>query len=271
MGSFNSQYENYYNNLIRGNKGIRRGYLNGSKNKKNYAARFMQILIFQAIAALILALFIMSLKIINTPDTKRIYAYCKQVINEDYNYKPVIKAAEKFDWSNATQYVSQKNFDYIQAKAVNYIEQIRSQITGEKTIGQKIKQEYDVPLSGKIISPFGYRNDRQKEFHKGVDIAAHLGSNIKSIYNGTVEDVSVDKSYGKYVMVDNGSGVESKYCNLSSIEVKKGDGVTKGEVIGKSGDKLENEIPHLHFEIMYMGKNEDPEKYFKFQGSALDD
>lgn len=100
MGSFNSQYENYYNNLVRGNRAVRRGYLNGSKVKKDYLARFVQILIFQVIGTLVLALIVLSLKIINIPDTKKVYNYCRQIVNEDYDYKPVLEAVEKIDWNN---------------------------------------------------------------------------------------------------------------------------------------------------------------------------
>lgn len=264
MGSYNSQYENYYNNLLGRNKKGKSYYSGGIKYKNKFLKKLAGILKFQLIGTMMLFSAMICLKEIVTPDTKAAYAYCKNVVNEDLDYKPILNKVETVDLNDIPSYVNETNLNKVEAKAVNFIENLRAQITGSKTISEEIKQDYSAPLTGKVLSPYGYVNGEKKEFHKGVDIEANLGSSVKTVYNGTVEEVGKDKTLGQYITIDNGGGVETKYCNLSEVSVKNGDGVTKGEIIGKSGDKLENEAPHLHFEIMYMGENKDPEEYFKF-------
>lgn len=260
MGSFSSQYEDYYNNMLRRKKKNNSYFANGY-NKNDLGKRVLNTLKFQAIGTTILFVFVFGVKEISMPQTQNIYAYCKYFLNENYDYKALIKKAQALNLNDMQNYIQQINFDSIKAQSVDCIENIRARITGEDTVNEKIEKNYAAPISGKIIRSY-------KDNHKGIDIEALEGSNVKAVYNGTVELVSENKEIGKYVIIDDGDGVESKYGNLSSTDVKKGDGVTKGDYIGKVGKKAENEPSHLHFEIMYMGENKNPENYFDINTSA---
>ncbi|MFL0251219.1 M23 family metallopeptidase [Clostridium neuense] len=263
MGSFSSQYEDYYNNILKRRKGYSSSYSGNGYSKKNLTKKILNTLRFQVIGTAILFLFVFGVKESSMPETKNAYAYCKYFLNHNYDYNALIKKAEAVNLSDIQNYVKQINFDSIQAKSVDYIENFKSKITGEETISEKIESKYAMPIKGKVINSFGGKNN-----HKGIDIQSSEGSDVKAVYDGTVELVNQNSEIGKYVIIDNGNGVESKYGNLSSISVKKGDGVTKGDNVGKVGKEAENEPAHLHFEIMYMGENKNPESYFNIDTSA---
>ncbi|MCD2347555.1 M23 family metallopeptidase [Clostridium guangxiense] len=261
MGSFSSQYEDYYNNMLKRRKYD--SFSSNGYNRKDLTKKLINTLKFQIVGTIILFLAVFAMREVSMPETKNTYEYCKYLLNENYDYGALIKQVETVNLNDVQNYVNQINFDNIEAKSVDYIENFKSKITGEETVDEKIESKYVVPVNGKIIRSFGGKND-----HKGIDIAASEGSNVKAVYNGTVELVSQNSEIGKYVVIDNGDGVESKYGNLNSISVKKGDGVTKGDYVGKVGKEAEKEPSHLHFEIMYMGENKNPESYFNINTSA---
>jgi murein DD-endopeptidase MepM/ murein hydrolase activator NlpD len=94
--------------------------------------------------------------------------------------------------------------------------------------------------------------------HQGLDIAAPLGSPIKSAAQGTVVRVGYAEDYGKYVEISHGFGVLSRYAHAQSISVKRGDKVKKGDTIGKVGMTGRTTGPHLHYEIEIGGRKVDP-------------
>ena len=99
-------------------------------------------------------------------------------------------------------------------------------------------------------------------FHKGLDFAAQAGSNIRSPENGKVVLVGLtSKGFvvnGNCVFIDHGHGVITGYLHLSSVEVKEGDLVKKGQIIGKVGSTGIASGPHLHWGVYVLGKTVDP-------------
>jgi stage II sporulation protein Q len=87
---------------------------------------------------------------------------------------------------------------------------------------------------------------------------------VVSILDGTVINVNEDNLLGKIVEIRHTNDLISSYQSLSEINVKKGDTVTKGQLIGKSGTcNITSSLnDHLHFEIMYKGKVVDPETFY---------
>lgn len=104
-------------------------------------------------------------------------------------------------------------------------------------------------------------------FHKGLDFAAKNGSNIKAPENGKVILVGlVSKGFvvnGNCIFIDHGHGVISGYLHLSSVLVKEGDFVKKGQIIGKVGSTGIASGPHLHWGIYVLGKTVEPMKWVK--------
>ena len=129
-----------------------------------------------------------------------------------------------------------------------------------------------MPTMGKVITAFAMdtlvysKTLEQWNAHPGIDIAADLGTQVKSAMKGTVAEVrSNDPRLGVVVILDHGGGIQTLYGNLQSDKlVKKGDTVEKGQVIGAVGKTAPFEIedpPHLHLEVIKDGKNIDPEQY----------
>ena len=103
--------------------------------------------------------------------------------------------------------------------------------------------------------------------HDGIDIAADIGTNVKSIEKGTIEKVYEDSFYGTTIVIDHGQGYKSSYSNLDkNISVKEKQTVNKGQVIGKVSNTAIGEIkdePHLHFTLFKDNNNVDPTYIFK--------
>lgn len=117
------------------------------------------------------------------------------------------------------------------------------------------------PVHGRISSAFGLRrffNGEARSPHSGLDIAAPSGTPIKACASGRV--VLSDDHYfsGKSVYIDHGQGVVSMYFHLSEIDVKNGQLVRAGEVVGKVGKTGRVTGPHLHFGLSTQGQLVDP-------------
>ena len=101
-----------------------------------------------------------------------------------------------------------------------------------------------------------------KKFHKGIDFTATSGTAIQATGNGTVIRVeNKSRGYGKNVIIDHGYGYTSLYAHMSSISVKKGQKVLKGQELGKVGSTGTSTAPHLHYEVRINGRAINPIDY----------
>lgn len=128
------------------------------------------------------------------------------------------------------------------------------------------EKPFDVPLKSKITSNFGNArvfNGELKSYHSGTDFKAATGTPIKASNDGVV--VIAKKRYyaGGSVVIDHGEGLYTCYYHLSQIDVKVGEKVKKGEVVGKSGATGRVTGPHLHFAVMVKGVQVDPMDFVK--------
>lgn len=117
------------------------------------------------------------------------------------------------------------------------------------------------PISGIITSRFGSRESIRSFAHNGLDIAAPLGTDIKSACDGTVSFAGYNGSYGNLVIVDCGNGVQIYYGHCSKLYVSVGDSVTAGDVIAAVGSTGNSTGNHLHFEIKIDGVSVNPQNY----------
>ncbi|HNY14524.1 MAG TPA: M23 family metallopeptidase [Bacteroidales bacterium] len=101
------------------------------------------------------------------------------------------------------------------------------------------------------------------KFHAGMDFTAPTGSEIYVTGNGTIEAVnSSARGLGKHIIVDHGFGYKSIYAHLDDFNVRRGQKVERGDVIGFVGNTGTSVAPHLHYEIKLNGKNIDPVNYY---------
>jgi murein DD-endopeptidase MepM/ murein hydrolase activator NlpD len=114
------------------------------------------------------------------------------------------------------------------------------------------------PVSGPVVSPFGYRWGR---LHAGIDIAVGYGTPIHAAAAGTAVLVGWVSGYGNYTCIDHGGGLATCYAHQSSYAVSQGSQVGQGQVIGYVGCTGHCFGPHLHFEVRINGTPVDPLGY----------
>ncbi len=107
-------------------------------------------------------------------------------------------------------------------------------------------------INGKITSEFGSRIhpiSNELTFHAGIDIAADMGTPIYAAFDGKVLLADYDKWNGNYMKIKHENGLMTVYCHCDSLNVKKGENIRAGEVIGYVGSTGSSTGPHLHFEL----------------------
>lgn len=160
------------------------------------------------------------------------------------------------------------NLDIIQ----NSIEAKEQQLVALESLllDKDISSEQEIagrPVNtGWLSSPYGYRADPftgKKTWHAGIDFSALAGSDVVATAAGVVTTVERKAGYGIFVEVSHGNGYTTRYGHNSSVLVKKGDLVEKGEVIAKVGSTGRSTGPHVHYEVTRNGKRVNPWRYLK--------
>lgn len=116
----------------------------------------------------------------------------------------------------------------------------------------------------RITSHFGHRHDpfgKGDVFHRGIDMAAPVGTPVQAVADGTVIRANSDRHYGNVVVIDHHNGYHTLYAHNSKLLIKAGERVKVGQTIAKVGSTGRSTGPHLHFEIHRDGEHVDPTPY----------
>jgi murein DD-endopeptidase MepM/ murein hydrolase activator NlpD len=122
------------------------------------------------------------------------------------------------------------------------------------------------PVNGEVdlSSTFGVRVDpflHVAAMHTGLDFRGDPGDPIHATAAGTVSNAGWSGGYGKMVEIDHGNGLSTRYGHLSQIDVKVGDEIRIGQVVGRMGSTGRSTGPHLHYETRIDGEAVDPQKF----------
>jgi murein DD-endopeptidase MepM/ murein hydrolase activator NlpD len=127
---------------------------------------------------------------------------------------------------------------------------------------------YRKPVIGEVefTSGFGVRSDPflgRPAMHTGLDFRAQMGDPVRATANGKVASSGWAGGYGRMVEIDHGNGLSTRYGHLSEIDVKVGDSIKIGQVIGAVGSTGRSTGPHLHYETRIDGEAVDPQKFLR--------
>jgi murein DD-endopeptidase MepM/ murein hydrolase activator NlpD len=115
-----------------------------------------------------------------------------------------------------------------------------------------------------VSSTFGHRSDPftgKLAFHSGIDFAAPAGAQARAVAPGMVTWAGERTGYGQLVEINHGNGYVTRYAHNSTVLVKVGDKVGKGQAISRVGSTGRSTGPHLHFEVLKNGRAIDPQKF----------
>lgn len=122
------------------------------------------------------------------------------------------------------------------------------------------------PARGRLTSKYGYRNDPftgVRKFHSGIDIANSRGTNVLASMRGTVALLGYSGIYGRYITLKHDEGFQTLYGHLDKINVKKGQLLKQGQIIGKMGTTGYSTGVHLHFSVYKDGEHINPLRYLE--------
>ncbi len=155
--------------------------------------------------------------------------------------------------------IQSKSLDEVEELALNREEMLAS-IPAIKPIRSDKLQRNIRSLSG-----FGMRMHpifKRRRMHTGIDFTCPKGTPIHASGQGKVVNIRhLKNGYGTHVIIDHGFGYKSLYAHMSKVDVKIGDQVTRGQVIGAVGNTGTSTAPHLHYEVIYKSEKVNPIHY----------
>jgi murein DD-endopeptidase MepM/ murein hydrolase activator NlpD len=162
----------------------------------------------------------------------------------------IVSTAKKIDQLSKQLYIQSKSFDEV-FKMAKSKEKMLAAIPAIQPVS-------NLDLT-RMASGFGYRTDpiyKTTKFHAGMDFTAPTGTPIYATGDGKVVRADAEASgYGNHVRIDHGYGYVTLYAHMSEIDVKIGQTVKRGDVIGYVGNTGKSVGPHLHYEVR---KNDIP-------------
>jgi len=173
------------------------------------------------------------------------------------NSQMIIQATKDLDILSKQLYVQSKSLDEI----INLARDKEELLASIPAIQPVSKQDLTRMASG-----YGWRLDpftKARKFHKGMDFTSPRGTPIYATGDGRV--IRRDNSasgYGKHVRIDHGFGYVTLYAHLSKYNVKRGQRVKRGDLIGYVGSTGRSQAPHLHYEVRYNENAVNPINFY---------
>jgi len=122
---------------------------------------------------------------------------------------------------------------------------------------QPVNVSYNASSFGWRLDPFTGRS----AFHEGIDFASAVGTPIVAAAGGVVITAEYHHQYGNMIEIDHGNDIVTRYAHTSRLLAKVGDIVKRGQHIADIGSTGRSTGPHLHFEVLVKGIQQDPRKF----------
>jgi len=169
----------------------------------------------------------------------------------------VIETAQRLDKITKKLYVQSKSYDEVIDLAKNK-EKMVACVPAIMPIANKDLR--------RTASGWGWRIHpiyKIRKFHYGMDFTAPTGTEVYAAGDGVVQIVENSlRGYGKRIVIDHGFGYKSLYAHLNAFNVKRGQKIKRGEVIGFVGSTGTSTAPHLHYEVFKNNKKVNPVHYY---------
>ena len=148
-----------------------------------------------------------------------------------------------------------------------------ARIAREREITDAIKRQFSdampdtgfaLPAGGRLSSRFGLRrifNGQPRNPHAGLDVAVGTGAPVRAPAAGIVVNTGEYFFNGRTVFIDHGQGLITAYMHLSRVDVRSGQPVSKGEMLGAAGASGRATGPHLHWTVILNNTPVDPELF----------
>ena len=172
------------------------------------------------------------------------------------NSESVVNTSKKIDELTKAIYVQSKSYDDIEDMVKNKVNMLAS-IPAILPISIKDFK--------RVSSGYGYRMHpiyKQKIWHNGMDFTGPIGTPIYATGNGTVVKAKKENGHGRKVVIDHGFGYKTVYAHLNSYNVRKGQKVKRGDIIGYLGNSGVSTGPHLHYEVHKNNQAKDPVNFY---------
>jgi len=177
---------------------------------------------------------------------------------EGYNNSElIINTAGRIDQLSRRSYIQSKSYDEIISLVINKENMLKSIPAIMPISNNDLKR---------TASGWGYRIHpiyKIRKFHYGMDFTAPSGTEIYATGDGIVAEVKSSKrGYGNKIELDHGFGYRTLYAHLQGFNVRKGQKVKRGDVIGFVGNTGASTAPHLHYEVIKNNKKINPINYY---------
>jgi murein DD-endopeptidase MepM/ murein hydrolase activator NlpD len=176
----------------------------------------------------------------------------------------VVNTTQKMDMLNRQLYIQSKSFDEVVDLFKDHDKMLQCIPAIQPVANKNLKQ---------TASGYGTRIDpiyKTVKFHSGMDFSANIGTPVYATGDGVVKKAGWESGYGKIIIVNHGFGYETWYAHLNDYNVRVGQKVVRGEVIGKLGNTGKSTGPHLHYEVRLKGRAVNPVNYYFMDLSAED-
>lgn len=250
------------------------------KNKKDYLTR---TLLLQFLVCMVLFAILFSLKSVNSELFNEIEGTFSDRLEETLK-KEEVESVFKSITEEKTVEASTEETEYVPLEEPSLSAEI---IAGGKDIklsseneipdnvsldDYKLSQKMVLPLKGETTSKFGVRIhpiSGDLRFHAGIDIAAKSDTPIYSAFDGKIVEAKYDQWNGNYIKIQHDNDITTVYCHCEKVNVKKGQKIRAGEVIGTVGSTGSSTGPHLHFELRIQNISYNPQKALKEAVNAV--